>query len=84
MNMISLDRLLPGEEAGIEYLCTNGPLARRLTDLGFVKGGRVRCRMRSASGDPSAYQIRGTLIALRKRDAERIVVSRMEAADPWG
>ena len=81
--MFSLDRLLPGEEAVVEYISTKELLPRRLTDLGFVRGGRVRCRMQSAGGDPTAYQIRGTLIALRKADAGRIIVSQERAAAPW-
>ncbi|MBQ3276591.1 MAG: ferrous iron transport protein A [Oscillospiraceae bacterium] len=78
---ITLDRLSPGKSAWIKDIQAREPIARRLTDLGFVKGGRVRCRMRSAAGDPTAYQIRGMLIALRRQDAARITV--LPAADPW-
>lgn len=45
---------------------------RRLQDLGFVAGERVRCLFRSPLGDPTAYEICGVTVALRKGDARRI------------
>lgn len=82
-NLISLDHLLPGEEAGVEYFHTKDTLTRRLVDLGFVKGNRVRCLMRSAAGDPSAYKIRGAVIALRNQDAGNIMVRPRDKAVLW-
>lgn len=48
--------------------------ARRLYDLGFVKGQRVKCTDIAISGSPIAYCVQGTKIALRKSDAEAIGV----------
>ncbi len=48
---------------------------RRLLDLGLVPGTRVHAELRSAAGDPTAYRIRGALIALRNQQAEKILVS---------
>ncbi len=53
-----------------------GPQRRRLLDLGVVPGTRITARLRSASGDPVGYEIRGALIALRREQAERILVRR--------
>ena len=55
------------------------PAAARLTDLGLIPGTRVTCTARSPSGDPRAYLIRGTLIALRNADADHIWLERREA-----
>lgn len=49
-------------------------MARRLGDLGFVQGTGIACLYRSPAGDPTAYGIRGTVIALRKQDAARVRV----------
>ncbi|MDH3223527.1 MAG: FeoA domain-containing protein [Gemmatimonadota bacterium] len=51
-----------------------GPARRRLLDLGLVPGTVVTARMRSAAGDPVAYEIRGALIALRREQAAVIQV----------
>ena len=48
----------------------------RLMDLGLVPGTEVEAEMQSASGDPTAYRIRGSLIALRREQAETIQIER--------
>jgi Fe2+ transport system protein FeoA len=47
---------------------------RRLFDLGFTPGALVECAFHSAFGEPTAYRVRGTLIALRLEQARRIEV----------
>ena len=54
---------------GISPSCT-GVQRRRLLDLGVVPGTRLVAEMASPTGDPTAYRIRGALIALR-RDQQR-------------
>lgn len=51
-----------------------GQQRRRLLDLGIVPGTRIVPELVSAGGDPVAYRVRGTLIALRRRQAEQIYV----------
>jgi len=47
--------------------------------LGVVKGTEITAEMASAAGDPVAYLIRGALIALRRGQAEWVLVERVEA-----
>lgn len=49
-----------------------GQQRRRLMDLGVVPGSEIAVEMKSAGGDPSAYRIKGALIALRKKQADKI------------
>ncbi|RME45954.1 MAG: ferrous iron transport protein A [Caldilineae bacterium] len=53
-----------------------GAERRRLMDLGILPGTLIRAEMVSPSGDPTAYRIRGALIALRKEQADRIYITR--------
>ena len=56
-----------------------GPrVALGLLDLGVVPGTVVRPELRSATGDPVAYRIRGALVALRRDQAEWIRIERIE------
>lgn len=71
---LGLDRLAPGQRGHIAALFGGDAMARRLGDLGFVPGTGIACLYRSPAGDPTAYGIRGTVIALRKRDAARVWV----------
>ncbi|MCI8805372.1 MAG: ferrous iron transport protein A [Clostridiales bacterium] len=47
----------------------------RLTELGFTEGCEITPLYISPLGDPTAYCIRGTIIALRGEDAENIIVA---------
>ena len=61
------------EVVGISGAC-RGPNRRRLLDLGFVRGSKVRIDLVSPLGNPTAYLIRGTSIALRRDQAFQIQV----------
>jgi DtxR family Mn-dependent transcriptional regulator len=78
----SLADLLPGETARVVDISSacQGTQRRRLLDLGVVRGTEITAEMRSAGGDPTAYRIRGALIALRREQAGRILVERGTAA----
>lgn len=49
-------------------------IGRRLLDLGIVKGTTITPVLKSPSGDPTAFLVRGSTIALRKEDAKLIEV----------
>lgn len=44
-------------------------MLRRLTDMGFVEGSEVCCVLCAASGEPKAFFVRGSVIALRREAA---------------
>ena len=52
-----------------------GPARRRLLDLGVVPGTPVRATLRGAGGDPTAYEIRGATIALRREQATWVEIA---------
>ena len=74
----SLWQLAPGHRAWVGELSAQGELRRQLRDLGFVPGAQVECLGKSPLGDPIAYLVRGTVIALRRRDAALVRVLPLE------
>ncbi len=70
---MKLSELTPGEHAVVEDIAETS-LTRRLRDLGLTDGTRVACVMRSPLGEPCAYAFRGSVIAMRKRDADSVLV----------
>lgn len=48
---------------------------RRLLDLGLTEGTEVIPKRRSPSGDPTAFLIRGTIIALRSEETDLIEIA---------
>ena len=72
---IELLRLLPGQMGVIQEVQGSGLSRRRILDLGMVPGTLVEVMRRSPLGDPVAYQVRGTIIALRQDEASQISVT---------
>ena len=70
-----LDNLPLGTYGKVEVLNCKGAIRRRLLDLGIVKGTPIVPILKSPSGDPTAFIIRGSVIALRKEDTNLIVVN---------
>ena len=64
-----------GETVRVVSLLAEGRMRRRLADLGLIPGAEVTCLRRSPLGDPSAYLIRGAVIAIRRRDAMEVSVT---------
>ncbi len=72
----SLSELQPGESGSVVSIsrACRGVQRRRLMDLGVISGTKIKAEMSSAAGDPTAYEIRGATIALRKDQAALIFV----------
>ncbi len=72
--MRTLTSLGEGESGIVQYIRPESPLRRRLLDIGIVCGTKVQCLQKSVFGDPKAYLIRDTVIAIRNEDAGYIVI----------
>lgn len=76
MNTVtSLDQIMPGQCAVVSALRLSGSMRRRLLDIGLIRDTAVECIGRSPAGDPSAFLIRGAVIAIRAEDSRHILVS---------
>jgi len=56
-----------------DILCC-GNIRRRLLDLGVIPSTLITPIFKSTGGDPIAYDIRDTILAIRKEDAKNIYV----------
>lgn len=72
----TLDALVPGERAVVERLYTAPSMRRRFQDIGLCENTSVECVGKSPFGDPSAYLIRGAVIAIRACDCAGIKVKK--------
>ncbi len=72
--MFPLSRLPLGRSARVLSLSAAEPLKGRLLDLGFVPGSEIRPLYAAPMGDPRAYLVCDTVIALRQRDAATVAV----------
>ena len=71
---LRLGDIAPGQTATVRSLQATGSIRRRLLDIGLVENTPVECLGRSPAGDPSAYLIRGAVIAIRAEDCRGILV----------
>lgn len=72
-----------GESArigGLSPAC-RGAERRRLLDLGFVPGTRVSVELVGPGGNPVAYRVRGTVVALRREQARLIRLAALSEFD---
>ncbi|EGL16016.1 ferrous iron transport protein A [Paenibacillus chitinolyticus] len=72
LSELSLDQVKVGSVVRLSRIEVQGGMRRRLLDLGFVPGNRVEVIQRSPLGDPTAFRVSNTTIALRKEESSLI------------
>ena len=63
-----------GETVKATKLTGEGPVKRRIMDMGITKGVSIYVRKVAPLGDPIEVTVRGYELSLRKADAEMIEV----------
>ncbi|MCH5259987.1 MAG: ferrous iron transport protein A [Lachnospiraceae bacterium] len=72
--MKTLREVSCGETVTVKKLSGEGPVKRRIMDMGITKGVAVYVRKVAPLGDPVEVTVRGYELSLRKADAEMIEV----------
>ncbi len=72
--MSTLKDVKIGKHAKVVRLSGDGPIRRRIMDMGITKGVEVYVRKAAPLGDPIEITVRGYELSLRKADAEMIEV----------
>ena len=63
-----------GESVKVKALKGEGPVKRRIMDMGITKGVEIDLRKVAPLGDPIEVNVRGYELTLRKSEAENIEV----------
>ncbi len=69
-----LAMLEPGKEGFVMRVTAEGPLRKKLLELGFVPGKKVLFRKPSPLGDPLELELLGTRLSLRRSEAATVWV----------
>ena len=72
---MTLDEVLIDCFCVVTKVNLDGIMRRRVMDIGIVPGTVICPVLDSFSGDPCAYLVKGSVVALRKSDASLIEVS---------
>ena len=72
--METLKEIACGQTVKVKKLTGDGPVKRRIMDMGITKGAEIFVRKVAPFGDPVEITVRGYELSVRKADAEMIVV----------
>lgn len=73
--MQNLDHAAVGSFVTVAELTSTGKLRERMLALGLTKGAKIEVVRKGPSGDPTVFNIRGSMIALRKEEASLIAIN---------
>lgn len=71
----TLDMLELNKVAIVKEINCNENLKHRLLDLGLIPGTEIVPIFYSPLGDPTAYEFRGNIIAIRNNEAKKIIIN---------
>lgn len=74
METLPLTKLKLRSTGIIKEINCKSNIKRRLLDLGLIPNTPITPILKSISGDPIAYEVRNIILAIRKQDAEKIMV----------
>lgn len=72
--MKTLREAAVGQTVTVKKLTGEGPVKRRIMDMGITKGVTAYVRKVAPLGDPVEITVRGYELSLRRADAEMVVV----------
>jgi ferrous iron transport protein A len=72
--MNTLKEVKCGNTVKVVRLTGEGPVKRRIMDMGITKGSSVYVRKMAPLGDPIEITVRDYELTIRKEDAEKIIV----------
>ena len=78
---MNLQELKINEEGVIKQINIEQNLKRRILDLGLVPGTKIIPLLKNISGNPVAYEARGSLVAIRNEEATKIIVEKIKKFD---
>ena len=71
---MTLNEVKPGQVATIARINGQGPVKRRIMDMGLTKGTEVVVRKVAPLGDPIELTVRGYELSIRRDEAAAIEV----------
>ncbi|UOQ44524.1 ferrous iron transport protein A [Halobacillus salinarum] len=78
---LPINTFKPGDQMKITSIALKDVMRRRLLDLGFVPGAVIKMVDKSPLGDPVAFQVSHTKIALRTEESSLIFAELLDGED---
>jgi len=71
---MSMSSLMPGKQGRITHVGSSGAIRQRLLDMGLLPDVLIKMERTAPTGDPIWVSTQGTQIALRREEAESVLV----------
>ncbi len=78
-----LSELQTGEEGVVIRVAGHGHFRKRIIEMGFVKGVKVKSILNAPLNDPIKYRIMNFEVSLRRNDASKVEIVTPEEAEEW-
>lgn len=75
LHSVRLSDLEPGQEATVLQVKAQGPVRRRLLEMGFIRGAHLKVEKLAPLGDPMELVIKGYHLTLRREEGACILVT---------
>ena len=75
---VTLDSVEPGRKAKIIAVDGDVAIKKRITEMGLTRGSVVEVERVAPLGDPMDIKVRGYRLSLRKEEASRVSVERVD------
>jgi ferrous iron transport protein A len=72
--VLTLKEVKPGQTVKVTKLSGEGPIRRRIMDMGITRNTEILVRKVAPLGDPIEIRVRGYELSLRKADIDIIEV----------
>ena len=73
-NVKDLSKVELNKEVKVKKINCNGNIKRRILELGMIEGTKIKPVLKSPLGDPTAYEVRGSIITLREEDSKNMEI----------
>ncbi len=74
---MNLDQLNVGETGEVVRINAKGPFKKRLLEMGFIAGARVKVIKYAPLKDPVEYELKGYHVSLRHEEAQQIEIKKL-------
>ncbi len=78
MATVTLTDLEPGERGRVVKVAPSGDTSRRVAEMGLTVGVVVEVERIAPLGDPIDVKVKGYHLGLRREEARRVVVERVQ------
>ncbi len=72
--MTYLDKMIPGQKGKVVGFRSDGPVVRRLTELGLAPGRRVEYVRDAPLRDPLEIEVNGSYLSIRHSEASLVAI----------